>query len=402
MIEGLKPSNNLDTGAPIKVLHVITRLVPGGAADGTLNLCRGLRESGFQVELAAAPDSKMAETVQKMGIPFHPIPEFRRDVNPFYDTWAFFKLYKLIRSGGYQVVHTHTSKAGILGRLAARLAHTPVIVHAPRGSIFHPTFFSPLVQWFFTLTERLAAPWADKIIAMCQSEVRDYLDRRIAPKEKYTVIDSGIDLNRFRHAQVDIAEKKQELGLPKDSFVIGMIARLSPEKGHLEALEAFLKVYKEIPDAFLLIVGEGELKEAIRQRITRMGIGDRVVMTGYRTDIPEITRTLDVSFNPSLWDCSPRSILEAMVCGVPVVATTVGGIPEMVSNEETGLLVPTGDVEAMALCTLRLRRDEGLRKRLTAKAAEKIKASFDPSRTVEKTVQLYMELLAKKGFLGKT
>ncbi|HHT9155678.1 MAG TPA: glycosyltransferase family 4 protein [Candidatus Tripitaka sp. YC43] len=402
MSKGLRPINALDTGAPIKVLHVITRLLPGGAADGTLNLCQGLKERGFQVELAAAPDPKMAETVQRMGIPFHPIPEFRRDINPFYDTWAFFKLYKLIRSGGYQVVHTHTSKAGLLGRLAARLAHTPVIVHAPRGSIFHPTFFSPLVQWFFTLIERLAAPWADKIIAMCQSEARDYLGRRIAPKEKYTVIDSGIDLNRFRHAQVDVAEKKQGLGLPRDSFVIGIIARLSPEKGHFTALEAFQKVYKEVPDAFLLIVGEGELKEAIRQRITRMGIGDRVVMTGYRTDIPEITRTLDVSFNPSLWDCSPRSVLEAMVCGIPVIATKVGGIPEMVSDGETGLLVPAGDAEAMAHCILRLRRDAGLGKKLTGQAAKRGQELFDLPRTVEMVMQLYLELLTEKGFLGKT
>ncbi|HHT9118163.1 MAG TPA: glycosyltransferase family 4 protein [Candidatus Hypogeohydataceae bacterium YC38] len=328
------------------------------------------------------------------------MPEFRREVSPLYDLWAFLRLFRLIKEGGYQIVHTHTSKAGILGRLAARLAHTPVIVFTPQGSIFHSTFFSLPKRWFFALIERLAALWADKIIAMCQSEVNDYLDHRIAPKEKYIVIHIGINPDRFRQAQVNVAKKKQELGLPEDSFVIGIIARLSPEKGHFEALEAFQKVHKEILDAFLLIVGDGELKEAIRQRVTSMGVEDRVVMTGYRRDIPEITHILDISFNPSLWDCSPRSILEAMVCGVPVVATAVGGIPEMITNLETGLLVPAGDAEAMAHCILRLRKDEKLRKRLTVKAGKRVQELFDPTQTVEQTVQLYLRLLTEKGFFG--
>lgn len=388
---------------PIRVLQVITRLIPGGAVEVVLNLCSGLKERGFEVELAGAPDPRTAETVRKVGIPFHPIPEFRREVSPLYDLWALLKLYELIKKGGYQIVHTHTSKAGILGRLAARLAHVPVIVHTPHGSIFRPTFFGLPKRWFFALTERLAARWADKIITLCQSEVRDYLSHGIAPREKYVVIPNGIDLGRFRQSRrVNIAEEKQGLGLPKDSFVIGMIARLDPEKGHFEALEAFQKVHKEIPDAFLLIVGEGELKEAIQQKIASMGIGDRVVMTGYRADIPEITHILDVSLTPSLWDCSPRSVLEAMVCGIPVIATNVGGIPEMVSDGETGLLVPVGDAEAMARCILRLRKDVGLGKKLTSQASRRGQKLFDLPRTIERIVQLYLRLLTEKGFLGKT
>jgi glycosyltransferase involved in cell wall biosynthesis len=181
-----------------------------------------------------------------------------------------------------------------------------------------------------------------------------------------------------------------------------MIARLSPEKGHYSALEAFQKVHKEIPNAFLLIVGEGEMKEAVRQRATKMGLEDRVIMTGYRRDIPEITCILDVSLNPSLWDCSPRSILEAMACRVPVIATSVGGIPETVTHGETGLLVPPGDAEAIAHCILRMRKDEELVKRITTSAAEKVLELYNPSQTIEKTIQLYLGLLAKKGFTVET
>ena len=365
-----------------------------------LNLCSGLKERGFQVELAGAPDPRTAEMVRKRGIPFHPIPEFKREVSPLYDLWALLRLYELIKKGGYQIVHTHTSKAGVLGRLAAWLAQTPVIVYAPHGSIFHPTFFSLPMRWFFALIERLAAPWSDKIVTMSQSEVRDFLDYRIAPEEKFLVIPCGIDLVKFGQTKGNVAEKRQELGLPRDSFVIGIIARLSPEKGHSTALEAFQKVYSELPNAFLLIVGEGELKEAIQQKIASMGIGDRVVMTGYRGDIPEITRILDISLNPSFWDCSPRSILEAMVCGVPVIATTVGGVPEMITHLETGLLVPAGDAGAIANCILRLKKDEGLKEMMTTTAARMAREKFDPALTAERTSQLYLELLAKKGLKG--
>lgn len=395
-------SKELDRETPIRVLQIITRLIPGGAADITLNLCRGLKEKGLQVELAGLLDPKMAETVRKTGIPLHHIPEFRREVSPLYDSWALLRLYRLINRGGYQIVHTHTSKAGILGRLAARLAHTPVILHTPHGSIFHPTFFSPSKQRFFTLIERLATPWTDRLVPYSQSEVRDYLNCRIAPPKKYSVVPAAFDLDRFNPQKVNIAEKKRELGLPEDSFVIGMIARLSPEKGHSAALEAFQKVHKEIPNALLLMVGDGELREEIYQRVTRMGLENRVIMTGYRGDIPEITPILDVSFVPSLWDCSPRSILEAMVCMVPVIATAVGGIPEIITNEETGLLAPSEDTEAMAQCILRLYRDKGLRKRLSARAAEEVQELFGPSQTIERMIQLYWELLAEKGFSGVT
>lgn len=397
-----KKGIKLNKDTPIKVLHVITRLIPGGAAEIVLNLCSGLKERGFQVELAGALDPRMAKTVRKIDIPFHPIPEFKREVNPLYDLWAFLRLFRLIKDGGYQIVHTHTSKAGILGRLAARLAHVPLIVHTPHGSIFHPTFFGLPKRWSFALIERLAARWADRLVPYSQSEVRDYLDCRIAPPKKYSVVPAAFDLNRFNPQKVNIAEKKRELGLPEDSFVIGMIARLSPEKGHSAALKAFQKVHKEIPNALLLMVGDGELREEIYQRVTSMGLENRVIMTGYRRDIPEITPILDVSFIPSLWDCSPRSILEAMVCMVPVIATAVGGIPEMITNGETGLLAPSGDTEAMAQCILRLYGDKGLRKRLSARAAEKVQELFGPSQTIERMIQLYRELLAEKGFPGVT
>lgn len=387
---------------PIKVLQVITRLIPGGAAYIALNLSRGLKERGFHVCLAGALEPEMTEEIRETGASFYPIPELRREINPLSDLKAFIKLYNLISKNNYQIVHTHTSKAGILGRLAARLAQTPVIIHTPHGSIFHPTFFSLPSRWFFALIERITAYWADNIIAICQSEVSDYLRHRIAPKEKYFVIQGIFDPDRFRQAQVNIKEKKQKLGLPEDSFVIGMIARLSPEKGHCSALEAFQKVHKEIPNAFLLIVGEGEMKEAVRQRATKMGLEDRVIMTGYRRDIPEITCILDVSLNPSLWDCSPRSILEAMACRVPVIATSVGGIPETVTHGETGLLVPPGDAEAIAHCILRMRKDEELVKRITTSAAEKVLELYNPSQTIEKTIQLYLGLLAKKGFTVET
>jgi glycosyltransferase involved in cell wall biosynthesis len=395
-------TKELSAQTDIKILHVITRLIPGGAADIALTLCRGLKERGFQVSLAGDLEEKLSEEVYKTGVPFYPIPEFKREISPLNDLKALIKLYRLISKGQYQVVHTHTSKAGILGRLAARLACVPAIVHTPHGSIFHPTFFSPPAQWVFTVVEKMAAQWADKIIAICQSEIEDFLNRRIAPGEKYTIIRGAIDPDKFKRTKIDVAKKKRELGLPEDSFTIGMIARLDYEKGHLTALEAFQKVQKEIPKALLLIVGKGGLEGTIREKINHMGLEASVIMTGYRSDIPEITRLLDVSLHPSLWDCSPRAILEAMLCGVPVIATAVGGIPEIVKDGETGLLVPPGDAEALAHSILRLRREEGLRERLTHGVVERVQEFFDTTQIIDKTINLYLGLLTQKGFLRET
>lgn len=383
---------------PIKVLQVINTLMPGGAAYVAINLSHRLGDKGFHVDLAGAPHPEMSKEIHKSCEYFYPIPELRREINPIYDLKAFIKLYNIISKGGYQVVHTHTSKAGILGRAAARLAGTPVIVHTPHGSIFHPIFFGPTARWFFALIENIAAHWADKIIIDCQSQLDDYQEYRIAPKDKYIVTEGFFDPDIYMHVQVDTKEQKQILGLPEDSFIIGIVGRLRPNKGHYTALKAFQKLQKKIPNAFLLFVGDGELRKDISDNIVQMGLRDRVIMTGYRKDVPEIISILDVSLVPPLWDCCPRSVLEAMSCRVPVIGTSVGGIPEMITHEETGLIIPPGDAEALAHCILRLRNDTEFVKKIKAKATEEVQERFNPSKIVETMIQTYLSLLAGKGF----
>ena len=380
----------------IKVLHVITRFIAGGAQDVTLIMVERLVQRGFDVVLACAPEKKRVEEARKRGVKIALIPEFRREISPLNDLKAFFRLYCLIRKSKFHIVHTHTSKAGILGRLAARLARTPIVIHSPHGSIFHRTYYNKFVLFLIALIEKFAALFADKIVPLSEGGRRDYLRYRIAEPEKYVTIYSAIELDCFSRVRVDITGKKEELGIPPGAPVVGLIARLSPEKGHGLCLEAFSRVLSVIPEAILLIVGEGSLEKDIRMKVNQLGIEKNVIVCGYRSDIPEIVQILDVSVHPSLWDGIPRSMVEAMVSGKPVVATAVGGIPEVVIPGKTGLLVPARDREALAEGMVRLLKDRELAERLADAGLKRVRRMFDSETMVEKLVKLYCELIEDK------
>lgn len=378
------------------VLHVITRLIPGGAQDNTILTVERSRRYGFDAVLACAPEPRRVEDVRSKGIEVILIPEFRREISPFNDVIALIRLYRIIRRRRFHIVHTHTSKAGVLGRIAAKLAGTPVIVHTSHGSIFHPIYFRPSVLWFFSLVERFAAGLTDKIITISEDETDDYLQRRIAGNEKFIVIPSGVDTQSFPGRLIDKDKKRGDLGLPGDVPIVGMIARLAPEKGHDVCLQAFQQVVRAFPKACLLIVGEGELREDIRERISRLGLEKSVVMLGYRKDIPEITQILDVSVHPSFMEGGvSRSVVESMLCKVPVVAAAVGGIPEVVMHEKNGLLVPPGDATALAQAIIRLLNDGNLRSKLADAAYGPIQKTHSLETMTDKIFRLYGELLVK-------
>lgn len=383
------------TKSLLKVLHVITRLIPGGAQDSTILTIEHSGRHGYDAALACAPEPGRVEEVRGKGTEVILIPEFRREISPINDVIALVKLYCIIKRGRFHIVHTHTSKAGVLGRIAARMAGTPIIIHTPHGSFFHPVFFNPYKLWFFGLIERFTAMFTDRIITLCRSETRDYLERRIAGNEKFTVIPSGVDTEKFPGNRIDRDKKKGELGLPKDVPIVGIIARLAPEKGHDLCLDAFLQVIEAFPGAHLVIAGKGALENDIRKKISQLGLDASVVMLGHRTDIPEIIQILDVAVQPSFMDANTRTVVEAMLCGVPVVATEAGGIPEIVKHEENGLLAPSGDATALAQAINRLLGDQGLRRKLADAAYGPISKTHSLKTMIDNIFNLYDELSVK-------
>ena len=382
---------------PVSILHVITRLVPGGAQDSTIAACEQMARRGYEVALACAPEAERVSEARERGIRVITVPSFRREVCPWHDLRAFIRLLGIIRAGRYDVVHTHTSKAGVLGRVAARLAGTPVVVHSPHGSIFSSHYYGRAGLATIAWVERSAGLFADRIIPLAQGALEDYLRHRLAPRRKYTLVYTGMEVDRFKGARVDLRAKRVQLGLPPAVPVIGMIAQLTPEKGHDIALRAFSQVVKTVPDARLLIVGEGNQRGAIEQDIRDLGLGFHTVLTGYRKDIPEILSAVDISLHPSHMDGLPRSLVEAMLAGKPVVATSVGGIPEVACDGETALLVEPGDSCALAAALLRLLGDVDLARRLGEQGRESASGRFSLDRMVDEWLGVYKDAFRGKG-----
>lgn len=378
----------------VKVLHVHTLPVISGSGINTFLTMKGLDKNRYEVELACAPGGALIDEVMKEKMEFQPIKHFRQPINPLHDLLALWELYHLIRRERYDIVHTHNSKAGFIGRLAAKMARVPIIIHTIHGFAFHE-YEKPPRRILFILLERFAVRFCNKLITISQPLKEWGLRLRIGRPEKYVTIYSGIEVEKFR-IDIDINKKKKGFGIKPDEKVVGVVAKLWEGKGHETILEAAPQIIKEIPDAKFLFVGEGYLRERLEARVREMGLSDQVIFTGFRTDIPEVTAIFDVAVLASFFEGMGRVLLEAMVLGKPVVATKVGGIVDVVKEGETGILVPPRDPIALAKAVITLLKDEELTRKMGKAGKERIDERFTAKRMVEKIGQVYDELIEKK------
>ncbi len=347
-----------------RVLHVITRLVVGGAQENTLLTVRGLQARGYHVELAAGPQTGPEGSLAvPEGIPFHLVPTLVREVRPLADLRALWDLYRLMRRG-YDLVHTHTSKAGVLGRIAARLARVPVMVHTPHGHVYHG-YGGRLRSYLFACAERMLARWTHALVALTDSERQEHLRERVGRPEQWRVIPSGIEVERYR---VPSPLRRTDLGLPEEAFLVGCVARLVEVKGVDDAIEATARMVRLDQRVRLVLVGDGPLRARLEEQAARCGIGDRVHFLGVRRDVPHLLPLFDVLVLPSRNEGMGRVLLEAAAAGVPVVATRVGGAQDVVREGETGLLVPASDPPALAAAVACLAADAERRRQMACAA----------------------------------
>jgi glycosyltransferase involved in cell wall biosynthesis len=351
-----------------KVIHIITRLDMGGSAQNTLLTCLGLNERYDLILVhGLSRESKMTdwekqsahqqiENAVKRGVKVIPIPSLVRRIDPVQDLRSFFSLWRLMIQERPDIVHTHTSKAGILGRLAAKMASVPTIVHTPHGHVFYG-HFGAISSRFFLLLERLFACITDCLVALTEEERKDYIKLSIIDPENVFTIHSGVKIDRFLSARVDVEEKKRTLGLNPKAPVVGTVGWLLSIKGPMNLLKAMGRVWQERPEVELVYVGKGELQEALETRAFQMGVFEKVKFLGWRDDIEEILPILDLFVLPSLNEGMGRVLVEAMAAGRPIVATKVGGIPDLVKHKETGLLVPPGNDQALAEAILQVLMD---------------------------------------------
>jgi glycosyltransferase involved in cell wall biosynthesis len=382
----------------IKILHIHTLPVVSGSGIHTLITMQGLKDKGYIVEFACAPGGALVDEAIKSNIPFRPIRHFVQEINIFKDLMALFELVSLMRKRRYTIIHSHNSKAGFLGRLAANIAAIPIIVHTIHGFAFHE-YEKPPRRILFILLERIAAKFADKLITVSTPLKVWGLRLRIGIEQKYAVIPDGIEMERF-NIKIDLVKKKQELGINPQDLVVGMVAKLWEGKGYHTLIDAALEIIQEVPNVKFLFVGEGYLRRELEKIVLAKGLKEYIIFTGFRKDIPQVSAIFDVAVLASFFEGLGRSLLEAMVLGKPVVASNVGGIPEVVKHGVNGFLVPAGNHYLLAEAIIRLLRDESLRKRMGQEGRKMIDERFLAEKMVGDIIGVYEELLENKG-LGK-
>lgn len=380
----------------IRVLHIITNLPVGGAQDNTLLTVERLNRDKYHLTLLCANDGlwvRRAKMIKNLDLIF--VNQLRRKIHLTKDFMAFWKIYQILRKGQYNIVHTHSSKPGVLGRLAAKLAGVPIVVHTIHGFPFND-FMNPIIQKFYIMAERLLSKLSDKLITVSNLNLQKALRLRFAPVGKFVNIYSGIDFRRF-DSPTDIRKKKKDLGIANGDKVVGMIGRLSKQKAPLDFIQAMGKVLTKRQDVQILLVGDGELKAETLALSKQLNIDSRLKILGFRDDVPELLHLIDIFVLTSWWEGLGRSLTEAMYTARPVVATDVDGVPELVEDGRTGLLVQPNDIQAIAEGVLHLLENEGEAEELGQNAAKRINEAFRADVMVGYLDRLYQELLSKKG-----
>jgi glycosyltransferase involved in cell wall biosynthesis len=313
------------------------------------------------------PEGSLAEEARQRGITVRIIPELVRQPSPVKDLKTILKLRSLMTDSlgnpCYDIVHTHSSKAGILGRIAAYWAGIPLIIHTVHGWSFHDHV--PVGQrYFYTVSEKLAARFCHQMIAVSSSDIIKGLKHGVGSPGNYVVIRSGIELTRFGISRISAPEIRRSLGISADAVVIGSVTRFSPAKGPLDMVDVFARVHQKNPDVWFVIVGDGPLRKNVEQKIRAAGIAGRTVLTGLRRDIPELMTALDIFVLTSLWEGLPRVLPQAMAIGLPIVCTRAGGSAEAVMHDINGFLVDSGNPEEQADMVNILIHNPELRKRM--------------------------------------
>jgi glycosyltransferase involved in cell wall biosynthesis len=392
----------------IKVLHIITRFDKGGSAQNTFLTLLGLKKGNFNPCLIAglSLESEMKDEEMKSkeidiqrleseDIDFIQCPTLVRRLNIIKDLKAFFDIKKLIKKSKPLIVHTHSSKAGLLGRLAAKLAGVSIIVHTPHGHVFLG-YFGPIKTRIFIILEKLASRITDKIVALTNREKEDHINLGIANENKFVVIPSGVELKKFKEVPYNEKQNfKKELGIPENSLVVGTTGRLVPVKGPEFLIEAAKYIIPKYPNTYFLFVGDGHLKKNLEKKASNLGIEKNIIFLGWRNDIAEIISVYDIFVLPSLNEGMGRVLVEAMALGKPIVASNAGGIPDLVTHGKNGFLVPPKNPGQLAKYIQILLEDRERRERM-GKAGKEMVENFSKEKMVEKIAELYKELIIQK------
>lgn len=384
-----------DPAPAVKHCHVITRLIVGGAQENTILTCALLDRARYAPLLVSGAQTGLEGTLHgeaaRLAVPTRILPSLVRQPAPRRDLATALKLWRLFERERPAIVHTHSSKAGIVGRLAARWARVPVIVHTVHGWGFHART-PALRRATYVRLERLAARWTARLVVVSTQDREKGLREGIGSRAQYVLIRSGIDLAPYRDARRHRAATRASLGIPPTACVLGAVTRLSPQKDPLTLVRAAAEVLRRLPDAYLVLVGDGPLRAELERLAAALGVLGRVRLTGIRRDVPALMGAFDVFVLTSLWEGLPRVIPQAMAAEVPIVATGVDGIAEAVEDGVTGRLAPPGSPALLAERVLDVVTAPDRGRALAARASART-SEFELGAMLGALDGLYRELL---------
>ena len=385
---------------PIRVMRIISRMNIGGPATHVVLLNAGLERHGYDCLLVTgsegASEGSLRDLAQSSNLRLALIPELGREIAPWSDLVTLVKLYRLMRRERPHVVHTHTAKAGFVGRIAARLAGVPIVLHTFHGHVFHG-YFSPAKTRLFLLIERLGARLSTRMITISPRLREEIAEFGVAETDQIDIIPLGFELDEFASQPRATGDFRRALGIPGDAKLVGAVGRLVPIKNIPLLLEAAALARQEDPDIRVVLVGDGELREELQARAAALGLAQAVVFAGWRRDLASVYADLDAVVISSRNEGTPASLIEAMATGCPVIATRVGGVPDLIVDGETGRLVPPGDREALAEALLTLFREPAGTVRMTELARRRVLERHQAKRLVADVDRLYRELLTTAG-----
>ena len=400
----------------LRILHISTRLILGGSQENVVLSCEGQTELGHEVHLAFGPiygpEGSMLDRVSGWrstdgrGIATHEVPDMVRELSPLRDRRCLRQLTDLIRELEPDIVHTHSSKAGILGRMAAWKAGGKDgklgVLHTVHGPPFH-RYEKVWRNALYIAAERIAAKRCHAIISVCDAMTEQFLGEGIGTPEMFTTVRSGMETGPYLEPMPDHerTQRRGELGLQPNDLVIGTVSRISDLKGHDELIEAVAPILREKPEMKLLWVGDGWLREPLQAKLHELGLLDRVVVTGMvpPQDVPVLMKLMDVLVHPSYREGLPRAVVQGMLSGLPVIATDVDGTPEVCMHGETGLSYSPGDVDRLREHLLRVSEDRVLREQLGERARAHCRDTYSAQRMVDETQKVYARVL--EGLRGR-
>jgi len=386
----------------MRIAHLITRLILGGAQENTLLTCEDLlRIHGDDVLLITGPplgpEGSLVERARRNGVPLEILPALRREIHPLRDVQSYFQIKRALKKFRPDVVHTHSGKAGLLGRVAARSLRVPVIVHTVHGAPFHP-YQGRGARTLFQFCERYAAKRSDALVSVADAMTELMVSARIAPREKFVTIYSGMEVEPFLAAGEHRQQTRSRLGYSDEHVVIGKIARLFHLKGHEYLVRAAEQVVTARPNVRFLLVGDGILREQIESQVRRAKLEPYFQFTGLvpPEQIPDLIGAMDVVVHTSLREGLARVLPQALIAGKPVVSYDIDGAREVVISGETGFLLPPESIQELADSLSQLAGDPQLRERLGSRGRELFSEQFRHENMSRQLRQLYVRLLAIK------